>query len=39
MKRNDSSSVSASGKESEDESNYIEIKKETKRTINIDIKF
>ena len=38
MKRNDSSSVSASGKESEDESNYIEIKKETKRTINIDIK-
>ena len=38
MSRNDSLSISASGKESEDESNYIEIKKETKRTINIDIK-
>ena len=38
MNRKDSLSVSASGKESEDESIYIEIKKETKRTINIDIK-
>ena len=38
MSRNDSISISASGKESEDESNYIEIKKEKNRTINIDIK-
>lgn len=38
MSRNDSLSISASGKESEDESNYIEIKKEKNRTINIDIK-
>ena len=38
MNRKDSLSVSASGKESEDESIYIEIKKEAKRTINIDIK-
>ena len=38
MSRNDSISMSASGKESEDESNYIEIKKEKNRTINIDIK-
>ena len=38
MSRNDSISISSSGKESEDESNYIEIKKEKNRTINIDIK-
>ena len=38
MSRNDSLSISASGKESEDESNYIEIKKQKNRTINIDIK-
>ena len=38
MNRNDSSSYSASGTHSEDDINYIEIKKEKKRTINIDIK-
>ena len=38
MNRNDSSSYSASGTHSEDDINYIEIKKEKKKTINIDIK-
>jgi hypothetical protein len=38
MKRFDSTTSSVSGTQSEDEINYIEIKKEKSKAINIDIK-